>query len=76
MDIQMPDMDGLEAMGQIRQQSSLQDTPIVALTALAMKGDQERCLAAGADYYLSKPVKLKQLDNLLKEILAKRRPAN
>jgi CheY-like chemotaxis protein/nitrogen-specific signal transduction histidine kinase len=76
MDIQMPDLDGLEAMGQIRQQSSLQDTPIVALTALAMKGDQERCLAAGADYYLSKPVKLKQLDNLLKEILAHRRSAN
>lgn len=76
MDIQMPDLDGLEAMGQIRQQSSLQDTPIIALTALAMKGDQERCLAAGADYYLSKPVKLKQLDNLLKEILADRRPAS
>ena len=76
MDIQMPDLDGLEAMGQIRQQSSLQDTPIIALTALAMKGDQERCLAAGADYYLSKPVKLKQLDNLLKEILAHRRSAS
>ena len=76
MDIQMPDLDGLEAMGQIRQQSSLQDTPIIALTALAMKGDQERCLAAGANYYLSKPVKLKQLDNLLKEILADRRPAS
>lgn len=70
MDIQMPDLDGLEAMGQIRQQSSLQDTPIIALTALAMKGDRERCLATGANYYLSKPVKLKQLDNLLKEILA------
>jgi PAS domain S-box-containing protein len=76
MDIQMPGMDGLEAMGQIRQQSSLQDTPIIALTALAMKSDQERCLAAGADYYLSKPVKLKQLDNLLKEILADRRSAS
>ncbi|MEB3212598.1 MAG: PAS domain S-box protein, partial [Leptolyngbyaceae bacterium] len=70
MDVQMPGMDGLEAMRQIRQHERLRQIPIIALTALAMKGDQERCLAAGADYYLSKPVKLKQLHHLIQEILS------
>lgn len=74
MDIQMPGVDGLEAIMQIRQQESLHTTPIIALTALAMKGDQERCLAAGADSYLSKPVKLKQLDLSIKELLPARQP--
>lgn len=73
MDIQMPGMDGLTAMQQIRQQESLRKIPIIALTALAMMGDQERCLAAGADNYLSKPVKLKQLDISIKELLADRK---
>jgi len=69
MDIQMPGMDGLEAIGRIRQLDSLQQIPIIALTALAMKGDQERCLAAGANLYLSKPVKLKQLDMAIRDLL-------
>ena len=69
MDIQMPGMDGLEAIGRIRQLDRLQNIPIIALTALAMKGDQERCLAAGANLYLSKPVKLKQLDTAIKDLL-------
>jgi len=74
MDVQMPGVDGLEAMKQIRQQESLHGIPIIALTALAMKGDEERCLAAGADYYLSKPVKLKQLNSLIQELLCDRSP--
>ncbi|MGK7890210.1 MAG: PAS domain S-box protein [Leptolyngbyaceae cyanobacterium] len=69
MDVQMPGMDGLEAIQQIRQQESLQHTPIIAVTALAMKGDRERCLAAGADLYLSKPVRLRHLDSSIKELL-------
>lgn len=69
MDIQMPGMDGLEAMRQIRVDPTLGDIPIIALTALAMTGDQERCLEAGANHYLTKPVKLKQLANTIEQFL-------
>lgn len=65
MDIQMPSMDGFEATKKIRAETSLRDTPIVALTALAMPGDRERCLKAGMNNYLSKPVNLKELSILL-----------
>lgn len=65
MDIQMPIMDGLEAIGHLRNDMALRHTPIIALTGLAMQGDQERCLQAGADDYLSKPIGLNQLKNTL-----------
>ncbi|MGG6296024.1 PAS domain S-box protein [Leptolyngbya sp. AN02str] len=69
MDIQMPGMDGLEAIRQIRSLPHVSKIPIIALTALAMEGDRERCLAAGANAYLSKPVKLKQLANQIHQLL-------
>jgi len=68
MDCQMPDMDGFEATGIFRQmekQNNLKRTPVVAFTANAMKGDEERCLAAGMDDYLTKPVKQTELEQKL-----------
>ncbi len=69
MDIQMPGMDGIESMQQIRQQVSVENLPIIALTSLAMVGDRERCLEAGANDYLTKPVKLKQLVTIIQQFL-------
>ncbi|NER80317.1 MAG: PAS domain S-box protein [Leptolyngbya sp. SIO1D8] len=69
MDIQMPEVNGLELIQRMRQDSGLKDIPIIALTALAMAGDQERCLAAGANLYLSKPIKLKQLILSIRRLL-------
>ncbi|MEM1253456.1 MAG: CHASE2 domain-containing protein [Cyanobacteria bacterium P01_H01_bin.21] len=71
MDIQMPRMDGLEAMQRIRREPTLTKVPIIALTALAMQGDRDRCLAAGANEYLSKPVNLGQLIITIEQLLAK-----
>jgi CheY-like chemotaxis protein len=73
MDIQMPVMDGLEAIQHIRLDPNLVDIPIIALTALAMTGDRERCMAAGASDYLAKPIKLKTLADTIWSILGNRK---
>lgn len=70
MDVQMPTMDGLQATGVIRsmERSRRTRTPIVAMTAHAMKGDRERCLASGMDAYLSKPIDARKLLELIEDL--------
>jgi PAS domain S-box-containing protein len=69
MDIQMPVMDGLEAIKQIRLDPNLVDIPIIALTALAMTGDRQKCLDAGANEYIAKPIKLSALAQKIQTFL-------
>ena len=76
MDVQMPGMDGLEATRRLKAAPETASIPVIALTALAMTGDRERCLAAGADDYLTKPVNLKQLAALLDRLLRAPRKAS
>lgn len=73
MDIQMPELDGLETMRRIRTQSQLRAIPIIAMTALVMPGDRERCLSAGADDYVSKPVSPRKLLTLVLHYLSEGR---
>lgn len=77
MDVQMPEMDGLEATAAIREKekSSGLHQPVVALTAHAMKGDREKCMAGGMDGYLSKPIRPQELDQLLEIYVARRMEA-
>jgi CheY-like chemotaxis protein len=74
MDVQMPEMDGLEATATIRRKEAAtgKHQPIIALTAHAMKRDQERCIAAGMDGYLTKPIRPQELDAVLERYLALR----
>lgn len=69
MDMMMPEMDGYEAMEKIKSTDALKNIPIIAITAQAMAGDREKCLAAGADGYISKPVNVDELVKLLNQLI-------
>jgi CheY-like chemotaxis protein len=71
VDIMMPEMDGYEAMRQIRDMPEFKQTPLIALTAKAMKGDREKCIEAGASDYITKPADSEQLLSLLRVWLFK-----
>ncbi|MCB0295489.1 MAG: response regulator [Calditrichaeota bacterium] len=73
MDVQMPEMDGLETTARIREREkeSGRRLPVIALTANAVKGDRERCLAAGMDEYITKPIKRTHLLRVIQELVEK-----
>ena len=77
MDIQMPETDGFEATAIIREKEKTVSShiPIIALTAHAMKGDRERCLAAGMDDYISQPIQADELSRVIENLVGKSRPA-
>lgn len=70
MDVMMPEMDGYQTMSAIRQMEEFRDIPIIAVTAKAMKGDRDKCIAAGATDYIAKPVEPEELFSLLRVCLA------
>jgi PAS domain S-box-containing protein len=74
MDVQMPEMDGLEATAVIRGKEKItgKHQPIIALTAHAMKGDREKCISGGMDGYLTKPIRPQELDEILEDFIARR----
>jgi two-component system cell cycle response regulator DivK len=74
MDMQLPDMDGMEATAVLKAEESTRDIPIVALTASAMKGDRERMLASGCDGYIEKPIDFASFMAQIKTVLGKAEP--
>ena len=77
MDVQMPEMDGLDATAAIRswEKSAGTRIPIMAMTAHAMKGDRERCLAAGMDGYTSKPIRFRELEQAIAQLISLPKPS-
>ncbi|ODS83656.1 MAG: response regulator [Sphingobacteriales bacterium 41-5] len=69
MDMMMPEMDGYQAIRNMKSDEKLKDIPVIAITAQAMTGDREKCLAAGAGGYVSKPVNVDELVEMLKKII-------
>lgn len=69
MDMMMPEMDGYEAIRQIKQNTRIAEIPVISVTAQAMVGDREKCIQAGADGYVSKPIDVDILTGLLKEYI-------
>lgn len=72
LDIGLPGIDGIETARRIKDKPGYNKTPMIALTAFAMKGDRERFLNAGFDNYISKPIRFAHFVNLIKDILKKR----
>ena len=72
MDVQLPKMNGLEVTRKLRETSAFSHTPIIAITAYAMKGDKERIIESGCDAYLSKPINTRELPGLIAEMLSQR----
>lgn len=70
-DIQMPGMDGLELTRRLRSSAETREIPVVAITAYAMSGDQQKALDAGCDAYVSKPIDTRTLPGILRQILLK-----
>ena len=71
MDIQLPQMDGMEVIRRLRADLRFVATPIIAITAFAMNGDRERCLEAGATEYMSKPLRMIELSAIMQKLLKK-----
>ena len=69
MDMMMPEMDGYETIGRIRNNKPTAGIPIIAVTAKAMKGDRDKCLEAGASEYVSKPVNMQELLKKMADML-------
>lgn len=76
MDIQLPKLSGLEVTKILRQMPDFSHTPIIALTAYAMKGDKERFIEAGCDAYLSKPISTHELPAMIDKMLQQRQKVN
>jgi CheY-like chemotaxis protein len=78
MDVQMPELDGLQATRAIREaeQRTQRHVPIIAMTAHAMKGDRQRCLDAGMDEYISKPIRAQQLIDVIENLLGSAQPVD
>ena len=73
MDIQLPKMNGLEVTRKLRQMPAFSHIPIIAITAHAMKGDEEKIMEAGCDAYLPKPINTRQLPKVIAEMLQRHR---
>ena len=76
MDVRMPEMDGLEATRIIRQRWPDNGLKVIAITAFALEGDREKCIEAGMDDYISKPIKMEELAEVLRRYQAQKYPPN
>jgi two-component system cell cycle response regulator DivK len=74
MDLQLPGMDGLAATAMLKKDPATTAIPVIALTAMAMKDDQEKAMAAGCDAYISKPLRFQELYAMIDALLIKRKP--